>query len=66
VQNKPACLAAGIDADGEKYVPGIWLDQDPCVPCQRTFLFVNESCSSGILCHSTFPDSPPAQQRVRP
>jgi hypothetical protein len=36
------------------------------VPCQRTFLFVIESCSSGIFCHSTFLDSPPAQQRMRP
>ncbi len=25
VQNKPAYLAAGIDADGEKHVPGIWV-----------------------------------------
>ncbi len=25
VQNKPAYLAAGIDADGEKHVLGIWL-----------------------------------------
>jgi putative transposase len=25
VQNKPACLAAGTGADGEKHVPGIWL-----------------------------------------
>jgi hypothetical protein len=36
------------------------------VPCQHTFLFVIESCSTGFLCHSTFPDSSPAQQRVRP
>jgi putative transposase len=25
VQNKPACIAIGIDADGEKHVLGIWL-----------------------------------------
>jgi putative transposase len=25
VQNKPACIAVGIDADGEKHVLGIWL-----------------------------------------
>ena len=25
VQNKPAYLAVGIDADGEKHVLGIWL-----------------------------------------
>jgi transposase-like protein len=25
VQNKPACLAVGIDADGEKHVLGIWV-----------------------------------------
>jgi putative transposase len=25
VQDKPACLAVGIDGDGEKHVPGIWL-----------------------------------------
>jgi putative transposase len=25
VQDKPACTAAGIDADGEKHVLGIWL-----------------------------------------
>ena len=25
VQNKPAYIAVGVDADGEKHVPGIWL-----------------------------------------
>ena len=25
VQNKPACVAVGIDADGEKHVLGIWV-----------------------------------------
>jgi putative transposase len=29
VQNKPAYLAAGIDADGEKHVLGIWLARTP-------------------------------------
>jgi len=29
VQNKPAYLAAGIDADGEKHVLGIWLAKTP-------------------------------------
>jgi transposase-like protein len=29
VQNKPACLAVGIDADGEKHVLGIWLAKTP-------------------------------------
>jgi transposase-like protein len=29
VQNKPACLAVGIDADGEKHVLGIWLAKSP-------------------------------------
>jgi hypothetical protein len=37
-----------------------------CCPVPTYFPFVIESCSSGILCQSTFPDSPPAQQRVRP
>jgi putative transposase len=29
VQNKPAYLAIGIDADGEKHVLGIWLAKTP-------------------------------------
>ena len=29
VQNKPAYLAAGVDADGEKHVLGIWLAKTP-------------------------------------
>jgi putative transposase len=29
VQNKPACTAIGIDADGEKHVLGIWLAKTP-------------------------------------
>jgi putative transposase len=29
VQNKPAYLAVGIDADGEKHVLGIWLAKTP-------------------------------------
>ena len=29
VQNKPAYLAAGTDADGEKHVLGIWLGKTP-------------------------------------
>ena len=27
VQNKPACIAVGVDADGEKHVLGIWLSR---------------------------------------
>ncbi len=34
------------------------------VPCQRTFLLVIEPSSPVTFCHSTFLDSPPAQQRV--
>jgi transposase-like protein len=29
VQNKPACIAVGIDADGEKHVLGIWVARTP-------------------------------------
>jgi putative transposase len=29
VQNKPAYVAIGVDADGEKHVPGIWLAKTP-------------------------------------
>jgi putative transposase len=29
VQNKPACIAIGVDADGEKHVLGIWLSRTP-------------------------------------
>ena len=29
MQNKPAYLAVGIDADGEKHVLGIWLAKTP-------------------------------------
>ena len=29
VQNKPACIAIGVDADGEKHVLGIWLARTP-------------------------------------
>jgi putative transposase len=29
VQNKPACIAIGVDADGEKHVLGIWLAKTP-------------------------------------
>jgi putative transposase len=29
VQDKPACLATGIDAGGEKHVLGIWLAKTP-------------------------------------
>ena len=29
VQNKPAYLAVGVDADGEKHVLGIWLASTP-------------------------------------
>jgi transposase-like protein len=29
VQNKPAYIAIGVDADGEKHVPGIWLAKTP-------------------------------------
>jgi putative transposase len=29
VQKKPACIALGIDADGEKHVLGIWLARTP-------------------------------------
>ncbi len=29
VQNKPACIALGVDADGEKHVLGIWLAKTP-------------------------------------
>ena len=29
VQSKPAYLAAGTGADGEKHVPGIWLARTP-------------------------------------
>jgi hypothetical protein len=35
------------------------------VPRQRTFLFVIQSSSSAIICHSTFLDSPSAERRVR-
>src|ERR1022692_2263464 len=35
-------------------------------PVTTNVPFVLESCSSGILCHSAFLDSPPAQQHVRP
>src|ERR1017187_9640692 len=50
-------------------------NREPCSPgrrttavvlCQRTFLFDNEDCSTEGFCHSTFPDSPSAQQRVSP
>jgi putative transposase len=29
VQNKPACIALGVDCDGEKHVLGIWLAKTP-------------------------------------
>ncbi len=29
VPNKPACIAAGLNGDGEKHVPGIWLAKTP-------------------------------------
>jgi transposase-like protein len=47
VQNKPAYLAVGIDADGEKHVLGIWLAKTPPETLLWLLWLMGRALSSG-------------------
>ena len=49
VQNKPAYVAIGVDADGEKHVLGIWLARTPPQAATAGEGYETPTGSSGVI-----------------